>query len=125
MSITVVSAIITFLAEAAQLGGGVIIGFAIAEAFLRAGKTFFLSLRSSSQFNSVSVESTRLRLGRWLSLALEFQLAADILKTAVAPTWDEIGQLAAIAVLRTALNFFLQREVEKSVDGRAMGNCGL
>lgn len=125
MSITVVSSIITFLAEAAQLGGGVIIGFAIAEAFLRAGKTFFLSLRSSSQFNSVSVESTRLRLGRWLSLALEFQLAADILKTAVAPTWDEIGQLAAIAVLRTALNFFLQREVEKSVDGRAMGNCGL
>ena len=107
MSISLIGSIITILAETAQLGGGVIIGFAIAEAFLRAGRTFFQSLRSSPEFNSASVEGTRLRLGRWLSLALEFQLAADILKTAVAPTWDEIGQLAAIAVLRTALNFFL------------------
>lgn len=125
MSISLIGSIITFLAEAAQLGGGVIIGFAVAEAFLRAGKTFSLSLRSSSKSSFASVESTRLRLGRWLSLALEFQLAADILKTAVAPTWDEIGQLAAIAVLRTALNFFLQREVEKSIEGRTPGNCEL
>ncbi len=51
----------------------------------------------------------RLKLGRWLAVALEFELAADILRTAVAPTWTEIGQLAAIAVLRTALNYFLQR----------------
>ena len=45
-------------------------------------------------------------------MALEFELAADILRTAVAPTWSEIGQLAAIAALRTALNFFLQREID-------------
>ena len=54
----------------------------------------------------------RLGLGRWLALGLEFELAADILRTAVAPTWNEIGQLAAIAVLRTALNFFLQKEID-------------
>ncbi len=59
-------------------------------------------------------EDVRLRLGRWLALALEFELAADILRTAVAPTWNEIGQLAAIIVLRTALNYFLQREIETS-----------
>jgi uncharacterized membrane protein len=57
-------------------------------------------------------EEVRLRMGRWLALALEFLLAADILETAVAPTWEEIGQLAAIAALRTALNFFLQREID-------------
>ena len=57
-------------------------------------------------------EEIRLKLGRWLALSLEFALAADILRTAVAPTWDEIGKLAAIAVLRTALNFFLQREID-------------
>lgn len=57
-------------------------------------------------------EAIRLKLGRWLALSLEFALAADILRTAVAPTWDEIGKLAAIAVLRTALNFFLQREID-------------
>ncbi len=45
-------------------------------------------------------EEVRLRLGRWLAVALEFELAADILRIAVAPTWTEIGQLAAIAVLR-------------------------
>jgi uncharacterized membrane protein len=58
-------------------------------------------------------EEIRLNLGRWLVLALEFTLAADVLKTAVAPTWDDIGKLAAIATLRTALNFFLQKEVER------------
>ncbi|MCE9525605.1 MAG: DUF1622 domain-containing protein [Planctomycetales bacterium] len=56
----------------------------------------------------------RFRLGRWFVLALEFQVAADILRTAVAPTWNEIGQLASVIVLRTALNFFLQKEIEKS-----------
>jgi len=59
-------------------------------------------------------EEVRLRLGRWLAVALEFELAADILRTAVAPTWNEIGQLAAIAVLRTALNYFLQQEIDKA-----------
>ena len=59
-------------------------------------------------------ERVRLRLGRWLAVALEFELAADVLRTAVAPTWDEIGQLAAIVVLRTLLNFFLQKEIDKA-----------
>ena len=47
-------------------------------------------------------------------MALEFELAADILRTAVAPTWNEIGQLAAIAALRTLLNYFLQKEIDKA-----------
>ncbi|TAJ72018.1 MAG: DUF1622 domain-containing protein [Phenylobacterium sp.] len=72
-------------------------------------------------------EGARLRLARSLALGLEFLLAADIMRTAVAPTWTEIGQLAAIAALRTALNIFLQREIE-GVDraaGRrpAPGSC--
>jgi uncharacterized membrane protein len=46
----------------------------------------------------------------WLLLALELTLAADIVKTAIAPTWTDIGQLAAIAVIRTFLNFFLERD---------------
>ncbi len=47
-------------------------------------------------------------------MALELELGADILRTAVAPTWTEIGQLGAIVVLRTALNFFLQQEIDKA-----------
>ena len=56
-------------------------------------------------------EDLRLGLGRSLALALEFLLGADILRTAVEPSWDEIGRLAAIATIRTALNYFLQREI--------------
>lgn len=54
---------------------------------------------------------TRLVLARYLVLALEFQLAADILSTAISPGWDQIGKLGAIAVIRTGLNYFLSREM--------------
>jgi uncharacterized membrane protein len=64
----------------------------------------------------------RLGLGRYLTLGLEFQLASDVLETAVAPTFEEIGKLAAIAAIRTVLNYFLEREIarereEVSADG--------
>lgn len=58
-------------------------------------------------------ESIRLLLARFLSLGLEFQLAADILGTAVAPSWAQIGKLGAIAVIRTGLNYFLAREMKE------------
>ena len=59
-----------------------------------------------SNFNRV-----RLTLGKYLTLALEFQLGADILSTAIAPSWEQIGKLAAIAAIRTVLNYFLTREL--------------
>jgi uncharacterized membrane protein len=58
-----------------------------------------------------SFNGIRLTLARFLALALEFQLGADILSTAIAPTWDQIGKLGAIAIIRTALNYFLMREM--------------
>jgi uncharacterized membrane protein len=64
-------------------------------------------------------EKARLTLARFLALALEFQLAADVLGTAVAPSWTQIGKLGAIAVIRTGLNYFLAREIkeeEKATD---------
>jgi uncharacterized membrane protein len=54
-----------------------------------------------------------LRFGIWLLLGLEFELAADIVRSAIAPTWDQIGQLGVIAVIRTFLNYFLEKDVEK------------
>lgn len=61
----------------------------------------------------------RLRFARYLTLALELQLAADILSTSVAPTWDRIGKLAAIAVIRTALNYFLNKELQAEAAAEA------
>lgn len=55
------------------------------------------------------------RFASWILLSLEFALAADIVRTAVAPTWDDIGQLAAIAAIRTFLNYFLAKDVETIV----------
>lgn len=55
----------------------------------------------------------RLGLGRFLALGLEFQLASDVLRTAVAPSFEELGKLAAVAAIRTALNFFLAREIKE------------
>lgn len=87
---------------------GTVIGFAIT-----------VSRRRMSAFTA-----ERLRLARYLALALELQLAADILSTAVAPSWEQIGKLGAIAVIRTALNFFLMRELQETgevVEGAPRG----
>jgi uncharacterized membrane protein len=59
----------------------------------------------------------RLAFARYLTLALELQLGADILSTSIAPTWDRIGKLAAIAVIRTALNYFLSKELKDERGG--------
>jgi len=60
-----------------------------------------------------AMRQIRLTLARWLALALELALAADVLRSVVAPSWDDIGKLAAIAGLRTALNYFLEKELER------------
>ena len=65
-----------------------------------------LRRRDSSAFVPV-----RLTLGRFLALGLEFQLASDVLRTAVAPSFRELGQLAAVAAIRTVLNYFLGKEI--------------
>jgi len=57
------------------------------------------------------------RLGGWLLLGLEFELAADIVRTTIAPSWGQLGQLAAIAVIRTFLSFFLEKDLERAGSG--------
>ena len=52
------------------------------------------------------------RFGMWLLLGLEFELAADIIRSVIAPTWQEIVQLGAIAAIRTFLNYFLEKDLE-------------
>jgi uncharacterized membrane protein len=56
-----------------------------------------------------------LGFGVWLLLGLEFELAADIIRTAISPNWTDLGQLAIIAAIRTFLNYFLEKDVEKLV----------
>lgn len=58
-----------------------------------------------------ALQESRLEIGHAFSLGLAFLIGASILKTIVAPTWDDIGQLAAIIAIRTALNYFLLKDV--------------
>jgi uncharacterized membrane protein len=70
-------------------------------------------LRSLIAHERASVTASRYELSRYLALALEFQLSADIVGTAIAPSWTAIGRVAAIVVIRTTLNYFLTREVRE------------
>jgi uncharacterized membrane protein len=66
----------------------------------------------------------RIGFASWVLLSLEFALAADIARTAISPSWNDIGQLAAIAAIRTALNYFLERDLQKlSESGLASGHA--
>lgn len=95
------------LVRLVEAAGALVIFFGAATGFV----VFCISAvrhRDPARFSSV-----RLTLGRFLALGLEFQLASDLLRTAVAPSFEQIGKLAAVAAIRTGLNFFLSKELEE------------
>jgi uncharacterized membrane protein len=104
----VIKGIAGHVALAVEVAAVAIIGFGAVEAFLRILKIVSMPQKSMGERKSVW-----LRFGMWLLLGLEFELAADIVRSVISPTWQEIGQLGAIAVIRTFLNFFLERDLEK------------
>jgi uncharacterized membrane protein len=83
----------------------IIVAIGTAEAFLT-GLWVAFPAPAHKRFREILV-----RYGRWLVAGLTFQLAADIIETSIAPSWQEVGQLGAIAVIRTFLNFFLERDL--------------
>lgn len=100
--------LIAQLAVAIEVIAGGIVALATIEATYHTLSLFFWRRRVADAHQN----KVRLRFGSWLVMALEFTLAADILRSAISPTWSDIGKLAAIALLRSALNFLLQREIE-------------
>ncbi|MBV9678900.1 MAG: DUF1622 domain-containing protein [Acidobacteriaceae bacterium] len=100
--------VIQYLARGVEFAAALIIAMAAIEATIKSVILFIQRGAPPERKNEV-----RLTLGRWLAVALEFELAADILNTAVTPTWNDIEKLAAIAALRTALNYFLEREIRQ------------
>ncbi len=96
---------VNVLVTIVEASGAVVIIIGALWAF---GRFLWVGLRRSDAGAFVPV---RLTLGRFLALGLEFQLASDVLRTAVAPSFRELGQLAAVAAIRTALNYFLSKEI--------------
>jgi uncharacterized membrane protein len=93
------------VSRAVEILAAVIIGIAVIKTLYN----YFSVLKSSK----ISKEEIRVQFGSSVAVSLELLLGADVLATAVAPSWDDIGKLAAIAVLRTALNYFLERELKQ------------
>jgi len=95
-----------YLRLAVEAAGAAVIGIgAISTTF-----QYALSLLGLRHYSNTQI---RLHLGQYLALGLEFQLGADILGTAVSPTIEEVELLAAIAAIRTLLNYFLSKELER------------
>ena len=70
-----------------------------------------------------TIKDIWLRLAGWILLALEFTLAADIVRTSISPTWQDLGKLAAIAAIRTVLSIFLERDLSTFEKERAEGRA--
>ena len=98
--------LVLWLKLAVEATGAAVIGVGVVTVLYKFARARPTAAPHTSRYNEI-----RLTLARFLALALEFQLGADILSTAVAPTWEQIGKLGAIAVIRTALNYFLTREM--------------
>jgi len=92
------------ISHAAEILAAITIGIAIIKTLLN----YFSLLKTLK----ISKEEIRVQFGSSVAVSLELLLGADVLATAVAPSWDDIGKLAAIAVIRTLLNYFLERELK-------------
>lgn len=101
-----------YLASGVEGVAGLIIVLAALQAAIHAMIVFFGGGKAANTMHEPQTENIRLQMGRWLVLALEFELGADIMRTAITPNWMDIGQLAAIATIRTLLNYFLQKEID-------------
>ena len=107
--------IVGYLAGGAEIAAAIVIGAAVVRGIVSYVRQLF-----SRRQHIDSAETIRLQLGRVLALGLEFSVASDILRTAVAPTRQDILNLGAIVLLRTLLNYFLEREIRQGEQSRAM-----
>jgi uncharacterized membrane protein len=95
------------ISHTVEILAAVIIGIAVIKTLL----SYLTLLKPALQ--KITKEQIRVQFGSSVAVSLELLLGADVLATAVAPSWNDIGKLGAIAVLRTALNYFLGKELKE------------
>src|SRR5215213_10517700 len=98
--------VVGYLRLVVEAIGAAVVGFGVFATTYR----YVLTLVGLREYSNNEI---RLYLGRYLALGLEFQVGADILFTAVAPTLDDVILLGAIATIRTVLNYFLSQELAR------------
>jgi uncharacterized membrane protein len=100
--------LIGYLESGAEIAAAIVIGVSVMRGLLVYVRQLFLRRQHID-----ATEKIRFQLGRGLALGLEFTVASDILRTAIAPTRQDILNLGAIVLLRTLLNYFLEREIRQ------------
>jgi len=98
----------SFIAFQVEAAAALIILAGAIEAFIGIVRSFFVVGPKTAARKRVW-----LRFGVWLLLGLEFELEADVVRTSISPRWSDIAQLASIALIRTFLNYFLEKDIEK------------
>lgn len=58
----------------------------------------------------------RHHLGFYLLMGLEFMIGADIVRTLIRPSLQELAVLGSMVAIRTVISFFLNREMGKNAD---------
>ena len=101
--LTVIAANMILLIHAMAL---LVVAFGTVQAFVQSVRAMFDRSPTGHRFHHGYVQ-----YARWLVAGLTFQLAADVIATAFSPSWDEIGHLAAVSVIRTFVNYFLERDM--------------
>lgn len=108
-----------YIAQGVEVGAVLLIAYGAMEALWSTVRTLF-----GGEAKVRQRKAAWLGFGVWLLLGLEFELAADIVRTVVTPTWSDIGQLAAIGAIRTFLNYFLERDLEKYGEAQVLRERG-
>jgi len=98
--------ITVYVSHTLEIISGIIIAAALVQLIINYFSSFY-----RGKIN-LTAEAARVKFGSSVAVALELLLGADVLATAVAPSWNDIGKLAAIAIIRTILNYFLDRELK-------------
>jgi uncharacterized membrane protein len=110
-------ALIVHLSEGAErvadIAAVLVVVFGTVEAFVRVARVAFTPSVTHGERKAIWRN-----YGMWLLLGLEFELAADIIGSVVSPSWEEVGMLGAIAVIRTFLNYFLGRDLVEANESR-------
>jgi len=104
------------VATLAETAAVVIIGLGATDAFLRV-----LVTAVRPRATHLDWKAAWRRFGVWLLLGLEFELAADVVKSVISRSWQNIASLAAIAVIRTFLNYFLEKDLEDAAQASGPG----
>ena len=117
----ILSNVIGFVVPIVEACGAVVIVLGVGRALM------FYLVHSLKRECSEAMRKLRIRLGQSLVMGLEFQVAADILKTSVSPTWNDVLFLTALIGLRTLLSFVLEYEHRRRTStqsGQAPGFAG-